>query len=246
MFTQNYALTIDQLSKKYDNHDVLKNIHLTLNKGETLSIIGPSGAGKSTLARCVCGLESFIQGEIYIDQENIKTIGKNNRKRSHFVGMIFQQFNLWPHMTALENVTFGLRHTRNLSHTAAEKIAMEALEKVKLNHRSHYRPKNLSGGEQQRVAIARSLSLSPSLLVFDEPTSSLDPELVDEVLTVIKALSSENISMLIVTHEMLFAKQVSHHIAFMEKGQIVEHATTHKIFTNPDSERVRNFIKHIL
>ncbi|MEE3662949.1 amino acid ABC transporter ATP-binding protein [Brenneria sp. g21c3] len=233
------------MNKQYGAHDVLHDVSLNIVKGQTVSIIGPSGAGKSTLARCVCGLEHFTSGQIVIDKEDLTRLIDAPRKRSRYVGMIFQQFNLWPHMTVLGNIAFALRRCRNFSRSAANDYAMAMLEKVHLQHRHAYKPGSLSGGEQQRAAIARALALNPSLLVFDEPTSALDPELTGEVLDVMKSLSDEGVSMLIITHEMQFAREVSHRVVFMDGGIIAEQGSPEEIFSHPSSARTRAFLKRV-
>ncbi|MEC5320330.1 amino acid ABC transporter ATP-binding protein [Brenneria populi subsp. brevivirga] len=246
MNDNNTVLRVKNLSKAFGENNILSNISFNVIKGQTVSVIGPSGAGKSTLARCVCGLEPFFSGKIYINDAEIAQLINTSKKRSYYVGMIFQQFNLWPHMTVLDNVAFGLCRCRNLQKNDAYDLAMTMLEKVHLRHRSSYKPNALSGGEQQRTAIARALALNPSLLVFDEPTSALDPELIDEVLDVMQNLSDEGVSMLVITHEMSFAKEVSHHVVFMDEGVIAEQGNPGDLFSNPASVRARSFLKRML
>ncbi|MEC5341476.1 amino acid ABC transporter ATP-binding protein [Brenneria populi] len=246
MHKDNTALHVNNLSKSYGPYITLSNISFNVIKGKTVSIIGPSGAGKSTLARCVCGLEPFSSGKIQINDVEIAQLIHSPKKRSYYVGMIFQQFNLWPHMTVLDNVAFALCRRRTLKKNEAYDLAMTMLEKVHLQHRFSYKPNALSGGEQQRAAIARALALNPSLLVFDEPTSALDPELIGEVLDVMKNLSREGMSMLVITHEMSFARDVSDHIVFMDEGVIAEQGHPGQLFSNPTSVRAQSFLKRML
>ncbi|MCG8707833.1 amino acid ABC transporter ATP-binding protein [Brenneria sp. 4F2] len=246
MHNYNTALQVNNLSKAYGENIILNNISFNVVKGQTVSVIGPSGAGKSTLARCVCGLEPFSSGKVRINDIEITQLITTPKTRSYYVGMIFQQFNLWPHMTVLDNVAFALCRRRQLKKKEAYDLAMAMLEKVHLQHRFSYQPNALSGGEQQRTAIARALALNPSLLVFDEPTSALDPELIDEVLDVMKSLSLEGMSMLVITHEMSFAREVSNHIVFMDEGVIAEQGNPGKLFSNPTSVRAQSFLKRML
>lgn len=234
------------ISKKFGNLQVLREISLSLKKGEVLSIIGPSGSGKSTLLRCLCGLEKIDSGQIFINNEPL-SVGKfSQRSLATKIGMIFQSFNLFPHMTALENVMLAPMKVKGLRKGEAEKLAKDLLARVGLADKMFYRPSQLSGGQQQRVAIARALAMQPDIMLFDEPTSALDPELVGEVLEVIAQLAREGMTMVIVTHEMLFAKEISHRVIFMDDGTIIEEGVPEKIFTKPDNPRTRAFLRRLL
>jgi len=234
------------VSKSYGKLQVLKGINLSVKKGEVLSIIGPSGSGKSTLLRCLCGLESIDSGEIYINDELLTANRFSHRHLATKIGMIFQSFNLFPHMTSLENVMLAPMKVKGLSKRKAEKLAKELLIRVGLGDKINYRPSQLSGGQQQRVAIARALAMQPDIMLFDEPTSALDPELVGEVLEVIAQLAKEGMTMIIVTHEMLFAKEISNRVIFMDEGSIIEEGSPQEIFVNPSNPRTRAFLKRLL
>ena len=220
------ALEIKNLAKTFDGMEVINNISISVEDGEVISIIGPSGSGKTTLLRCACGLEKPDRGEI---------------KFAGSFGMVFQQFNLFPHWSVLKNITDAPVNVQKQDREEAKKHAMELLEKMGLKDRADYYPYQLSGGQQQRVAIARALALNPRILFFDEPTSALDPELTQEVLKVIKSLKDLNIAMVIVTHEMAFARDVSDRIIFMDGGVIVDEGEPHKVM-NSDNERTRAFL----
>ncbi|WP_226571644.1 amino acid ABC transporter ATP-binding protein [Mangrovibacter yixingensis] len=246
---ENAAVSVKNLSKQFDNVEVLRDINLDVQKGEVVSILGSSGSGKSTLLRCMNWLEQPDRGEIRISGSRIG-VDDSGKHMSHRelskvrerVGMVFQSFNLWPHLTVLQNVTEALLHVKGLKRTEANEIAHKQLEKVGMNHKADSYPITLSGGQKQRVAIARSLAMSPEVILFDEPTSALDPELVGEVLAVMKSLAAEGYTMVVVTHEMDFARQVSDQVVFLEKGVLIEKAAPEKFFTNPDSERVQRFL----
>lgn len=245
------AVSVKNLSKQFDNIEVLRDINLTVEKGTVVSILGSSGSGKSTLLRCMNWLEHPDRGEVHISGQRIGVDEKTGKAMSHRdlsrirerVGMVFQSFNLWPHLTVQQNVTEALLHVKGMKRDEANDIARIQLEKVGMVHKSDVYPITLSGGQKQRVAIARSLAMSPEVILFDEPTSALDPELVNEVLGVMKSLATEGYTMVVVTHEMEFARQVSNEVVFLEKGLLIEKAPPEKFFTNPDSERVRKFLQ---
>lgn len=245
------AVSIKNLSKQFDNIEVLRDINLTVEKGAVVSILGSSGSGKSTLLRCMNWLEQPDRGEIRISGQRIGIDEQTGKAMSHRdlakirerVGMVFQSFNLWPHLTVAQNVSEALIRVKGMKRELAMEIARAQLEKVGMAHKAGVYPITLSGGQKQRVAIARALAMSPEVMLFDEPTSALDPELVNEVLGVMKALAAEGYTMVVVTHEMEFARQVSSEVVFLEKGLLIEKAPPEKFFTNPDSERVRKFLQ---
>ena len=224
----------------------LKNINLKVSKGEVLGICGPSGAGKSTLLRAVNRLEQIDSGEIVVDGKNIHDPYIDLPSLRTEIGMVFQHLNLYSHMTALQNITLAPHLVRKLSRKKAEESAMKLLERVGLAHKRDAYPVQLSGGEQQRVAIARSLALEPKVMLFDEPTSALDPELTSEVLDVITLLADEGMTMMIVTHEMGFARRVAHRIAFMDSGEIIETGISADIIKDPQHPRLREFMRNVL
>lgn len=238
-------IKLENLQKYYNQHHVLKGIDLTIEKGEVVAIIGPSGSGKSTLLRCINFLEQPTSGIVEI---NNKRVNVDSATKADILslrtstGMVFQQYNLFKNLTVLQNVTIGLTSVKQISSKEAEKISIEILEKVGLKERLNYYPSQLSGGQQQRVGIARALALDPEVILFDEPTSSLDPELVDEVLTVIQNVVNEGNTIILVTHELDFAREISDRIVFMEDGRIVEQGSAEQIFTNPTVERTKQFI----
>ncbi|MGR5092404.1 amino acid ABC transporter ATP-binding protein [Vibrio maritimus] len=244
-------IKIINLSKQFDGIEVLRDINLNIQKGEVVSILGSSGSGKSTLLRCINWLEQPERGFIYVGDERIGVNAETNKpakykelaKMRQRVGMVFQSFNLWPHLTVKQNVMEALIHVKKWSKSDAESMAETQLEKVGMSHKLDSYPSMLSGGQKQRVAIARALAMEPEVLLFDEPTSALDPELVEEVLTVMQKLSKEGYTMVIVTHEMDFARQVSDQVVFLEKGILIEKNPPEKFFTDPDSTRVRQFLK---
>ncbi|GAA4504395.1 amino acid ABC transporter ATP-binding protein [Pseudaeromonas paramecii] len=247
------AITVNRLSKQFDNVEVLRDINLTVNKGEVVSILGSSGSGKSTLLRCMNWLEQPDRGTIHIGEERIGIDDQTQQPMSNKqlarirerVGMVFQSFNLWPHLTVRQNVTEALLHVKKMSKEEANQIATTQLEKVGMLEKQHVYPITLSGGQKQRVAIARSLAMSPEVMLFDEPTSALDPERVGEVLAVMKQLSQEGYTMVVVTHEMEFARAVSDQVVFLEKGKLIEQAPPEEFFTNPKSERVKQFLQTV-
>ena len=238
-------IKVSHLKKNFGDLEVLKDINLTVEEGEKLVIIGPSGSGKSTLIRCMNYLEEPTAGEVYINNQRLtyKNRGEMARKYS---SMVFQQFNLYPHMTVLQNLTLAPIKLQKVPKAQAEAEAMKYLERVGLADKADSYPQNLSGGQQQRVAIARALCTKQKLILFDEPTSALDPEMVQEVLDVMVNLSKENITMVCVTHEMGFAKQVADRVIFMDGGTIVEEGTPEHFFENPENERTRAFLSKIL
>jgi polar amino acid transport system ATP-binding protein len=238
-------LKIRNLYKKFGKIDVLKNINLDLHKQEVLVIIGPSGAGKSTLIRCINRLEEPTSGEIYFDGVKIDKYSDYNKLRER-IGMVFQRFNLFHHLTALENITLPLRVVKKKNEEEAKKIAFEYLEKVGLKDRAYHYPIQLSGGEQQRVAIARALALQPEIMLFDEPTSAIDVELIKDVLDVMKILARDGMTMIVVSHELGFAKEVGDRIIFMDKGEIIEENEPEEFFKNPKTERAKQFLSRII
>lgn len=259
----NKIIKIENVYKKFADLTVLKNINLSVNKGEVVCILGPSGSGKSTLLRCLNHLERIDSGKIYINQELVDENGfadqngnkavqqmkiseeKQSRLCSE-VGMVFQSFNLFPHMTVLENILSGPLIVKKESAESATPLAEKLLEQVGLSDKSQEYPNKLSGGQKQRVAIARALAMQPEIMLFDEPTSALDPELVGEVLEVMRNLAKAGMTMLVVTHETAFAKEVADRIIFMEDGIIIEDNNSHDFFNNPKSERAKDFLNKII
>ena len=232
---------------KYFGHlHVLKGVSFEVKKGEVVVIVGPSGAGKSTMLRCINALEKVDRGHVYIEGQDItdKKVDKNKIRAE--VGMVFQHFNLFPHLTALENVMLGPVVVKKEPKDEVRKRALELLEKVGIRDKADSYPSQLSGGQQQRVAIARALAMRPKVMLFDEPTSALDPEMIKEVLDVMIALAKEGMTMIVVSHEMGFAREVATHVIFMDDGQIVEEGPASKIFTNPDHPRTKLFMSKIL
>ena len=235
-------IQIDHLVKRFGQNEVLKDVSLGVNRGEVISIIGSSGRGKSTLLRCINLLESYQNGSILFEGNNILASIKGINNYRAQVGMIFQSFNLFSHLTVLENCVIGQMKVLKKSRAESEKLAFETLEKVGLAQFAKTSVMTLSGGQKQRVAIARTLCMEPKVLLFDEPTSALDPEMVGEVLNVIKSLALEHRTMIIVTHEMLFAKEVSDRVLFMDKGIILEEGTPDQLFNHPKEERTKEFL----
>lgn len=238
-------IKLENIHKYFDSQHVLKGIDLNVKKGEVVSILGPSGSGKSTLLRCINFLEEPTRGTVEIGG---KRVDAESAKKADIVslrnstGMVFQQYNLFKNFTVLQNVMIGLTSVKKLHKEEAEKRSMEILERVGLANRVNHYPAQLSGGQQQRVGIARALALDPEVLLFDEPTSSLDPELVDEVLATIRKVADEGNTMLIVTHELHFARDISDRVVFMEDGQIIEEGTPEQLFKNPKMERTKQFL----
>jgi len=240
-------ITFEKVNKWYGNDfHVLRDIDLSVAKGERIVICGPSGSGKSTLIRCINRLEEHQKGRIIVDGIELTNDVKNIEKVRMEVGMVFQHFNLFPHLTIVENLTLGPIWVRKTPKKEAEETAMLFLEKVHIAEQAKKYPGQLSGGQQQRVAIARSLCMKPKVMLFDEPTSALDPEMVKEVLDVMISLAEEGMTMLVVTHEMGFAKSVAHRVLFMDFGEIVEENTPHAFFENPQHERTQLFLSQIL
>ena len=244
------AVEIRKVNKFYGPFHALKDVDLSIPPGKVTCLIGPSGSGKSTLLRCINFLEAYDSGEIRIDGDLIgydapgkKMPGRKLREMRRGIGMVFQQFNLWPHMTARENVAEGLIRVRGMSKSEAETRASDALTKVGLADKMGNHPSRLSGGQQQRVAIARAIAMEPRLMLFDEPTSALDPELVGEVLNVMKTLASEGMTMVVVTHEMGFAAHVADQVAFMEKGELVGVDAPSRILHQPEDPRIQAFLR---
>jgi len=236
---------VKNLKKQYGENVILKNINLHINKGEVVSLIGPSGSGKSTILRCIVDLESITSGEILIEGNNLtdKNVDKKIKKEMLLkTGMVFQTFNLFPHMSVRNNIVRTLKLVKNMNTEKAESLAKEMLTLVGLSDKINNYPNELSGGQKQRVAIARALALQPDIMLFDEPTSALDPELVKEVLDIIRKLKSQKITMLIVSHEMNFVREISDRVIIMEEGEILETGTSKQIFENPSSQRVREFL----
>ncbi len=231
--------------KSYGDLDVLKGVDLSIQPGEIVFLIGPSGSGKSTLLRCINVLETIQSGELIVDGISAKGTPAEIRQIRLEAGMVFQQFNLFPHMTALENVMFGRLKVRGSTKVEAERVARDLLEKVGLKERADYYPSQLSGGQQQRVAIARSLAIRPKLMLFDEPTSALDPELRHEVLQVMKQLADDGMTMVVVTHEIGFARDVGSRLLFIDKGHILHDGDPKALLSNPPSERLATFLQHI-
>jgi general L-amino acid transport system ATP-binding protein len=240
------AVQITQMNKWFGTFHVLRDIDLTVYQGERIVICGPSGSGKSTLIRCINALEEHQRGEVIVDGTVLSSDLKNVDKIRSEVGMVFQHFNLFPHLTILENCTLAPIWVRKTPRKEAEEIAMQYLEKVKIPEQANKFPGQLSGGQQQRVAIARSLCMRPRIMLFDEPTSALDPEMIKEVLDTMIELAEEGMTMLVVTHEMGFARQVANRVIFMDQGQIVEQNEPEEFFKNPQSERTKLFLSQIL
>ena len=237
-------IEIKKLYKSYGDNEVLKGIDQTVSEAEVLCIVGPSGSGKSTMLRCINLLEVPTSGEVYIDGELVTSQNINEIRTK--MGMVFQNFNLFPHMTVLENVTCAPINVKGVSNADAEAKAMELLTRVGLDNKANAYPRSLSGGQQQRVAIARALAMDPEIMLFDEPTSALDPEMVGEVLDVMKDLAKEGLAMIVVTHEMGFAKEVADKVIFMDEGVIVEQGTPEEVLINPSEERTKNFLSKVL
>lgn len=239
-------IRFEKVNKWYGEHHVLQDINLHITKGEVVVICGPSGSGKSTLIRCINRLEPIQKGTITVDGTNLGDMTLNLTMLRAEVGFVFQQFNLYPHMTVLENVTLAPVMVRKMGRSEANALGMELLEKVNIPDKAHAYPSQLSGGQQQRVAIARGLAMRPKIMLFDEPTSALDPEMINEVLDVMKALARDGMTMACVTHEMGFAREVADRVVFMDEGILVEENTPEEFFTNPKSDRSKEFLSKIL
>ena len=237
---------VTNLNKYFGDNQVLKDINFNIQKGEVVVVIGPSGSGKSTFLRCLNRLEEVTSGDILFEGENITDKKADIDKLRQKIGMVFQQFNLFPHMTVLKNITLAPMKLLGLSKEEAEKRAMELLTRVDLAEKATAYPNQLSGGQKQRVAIVRSLAMEPDVMLFDEPTSALDPEMVGEVLDVMKTLAKQGMTMAVVTHEMGFAREVGDKVVFMAEGEILEVSTPDEIFTNPQHELTKKFLKSVL
>ncbi len=239
-------INLRNVNKWFGQHHVLRDINLEVEEGEVVVILGPSGSGKSTTIRCINRLEPIQQGEIWVDGVPVHDPRAPINKLRQEVGMVFQLFNLFPHLTALENITLAPTKVKGVDRREAERIARDLLETVGIPEKADAYPAQLSGGQQQRVAIARSLAMQPKIMLFDEPTSALDPEMIKEVLDVMVDLAKRGMTMVVVTHEMGFARSVAHRMVFMDDGQIVEIATPEVLFTNPSHDRTRQFLNNIL
>lgn len=240
------AISIKSMNKWFDNFHVLREVDLTVFQGERIVVCGPSGSGKSTLIRCINALEEHQSGEIIVEGTILSSDLKNIDKIRSEVGMVFQHFNLFPHLTIIENCTLAPIWVRKTPKKEAEETAMHFLEKVKIPEQAQKYPGQLSGGQQQRVAIARSLCMRPRIMLFDEPTSALDPEMIKEVLDTMIGLAEEGMTMVVVTHEMGFARQVANRVIFMDQGQIVEQNGPEQFFGNPQSDRTKLFLSQVL
>ena len=244
--TDEVVIHISDMNKWFGNFHVLRDINLEVRKGERIVVCGPSGSGKSTLIRCINRLEEHQKGSIIVDGTELTTDLKNIDKIRSEVGMVFQHFNLFPHLTTLENCTLAPMWVREMPENEANEVAMEMLEKVKIPEQAHKYPGQLSGGQQQRCAIARALCMEPKIMLFDEPTSALDPEMIKEVLDAMVNLAKAGMTMIVVTHEMGFAKEVADEVIFMDEGMIVEKQPTKAFFANPKSDRTKLFLSQIL
>jgi len=239
-------IVFENVHKWFDKLHVLNDINFSVEAGEVVVICGPSGSGKSTMLRCINRLERIQQGEIVVDNMSLQDPGTDITRLRAEIGFVFQQFNLYPHMTALENVALAPAKVRGMRKKEAEAVSMELLAKVGIQDKARSYPAQLSGGQQQRVAIARGLAMRPRIMLFDEPTSALDPEMINEVLDVMRKLAHEGMTMVVVTHEMGFAREVSHRVVFMDEGQLVEAAPPKEFFTNPRYDRTKLFLSKIL
>ena len=239
-------IRVENVSKQFNKTRALKNVSLEVNKGDIISLIGPSGSGKSTLLRCIHGLEHVDSGKIYMDDEWMNPDDeKKFRAQRNRMGFVFQHFNLFPNMSVLQNCKLAQVEVLNKTDEEAEKTALEYLDKVGLLEKKDAYPNNLSGGQKQRVAIARALCMNPDIMLFDEPTSALDPEMIKEVLEVMMDLGKQGMTMVVVTHEMSFARKVGTRVVFLDQGEIVEENTSEKFFENPQSERAKDFLSKV-
>ena len=239
-------INVTSLNKWFSDFHVLKNINLTINKGERVVVCGPSGSGKSTLIRCMNYLEEFQEGDIKIEGTSLLEMVDDIERVRQDVGMVFQHFNLFPHLSILENLTLAPKLVKKVDENVAQETAMALLRKVKIEKEAHKYPNQISGGQKQRVAIARSLCMNPKIMLFDEPTSALDPEMVKEVLEVMTDLAKEGMTMICVTHEMGFAREVADRIIFMDHGEIVADLPPDQFFDNPENPRLKEFLSQIL
>ena len=239
-------IRVENVSKKFNKTRALKNVSLEVNKGDIISLIGPSGSGKSTLLRCIHGLEHVDSGKIYMDDEWMNPDDeKKFRVQRNRMGFVFQHFNLFPNMSVLQNCKLAQVEVLNKTDEEAEKTALEYLDKVGLLEKKDAYPNNLSGGQKQRVAIARALCMNPDIMLFDEPTSALDPEMIKEVLEVMKDLGKQGMTMVVVTHEMGFARKVGTRVVFLDQGEIIEENTSEEFFANPQSDRAKDFLSKV-
>ena len=243
---ENKKITVKNLKKNFGQLEVLKKISLEVAEGEVVCLIGPSGSGKSTFLRCLNRLESITAGEVIVDGHPISDSNVNINKVRENIGMVFQHFNLFPHLTVQENITLAPVELKKMDKESAAKKAIELLERVGLADKAKVHPGQLSGGQKQRVAIARALAMNPDIMLFEEPTSALDPEMVGEVLEVMKQLAADGMTMVVVTHEMGFAREVADRVIFMDEGVIVEEGTPEEIFGNPKEERTISFLNKVL
>lgn len=239
-------ISFQQVEKHYGDFHVLKGIDLQVQQGEVVVVVGPSGSGKSTLLRCINRLETITSGELTVNERKVSDRKTDINKLRRDIGMVFQHFNLYPHKKVIDNITLAPMKVLGLPKKEAEETAMYYLEKVGIQDKAGSYPSQLSGGQQQRVAIARGLAMKPKIMLFDEPTSALDPEMVGEVLDVMKALAHDGMTMVVVTHEMGFAREVADRVVFMDKGQIVEESPPEEFFVNPKEERARLFLNRVL
>ncbi len=239
-------IEMQNINKYFGDFHALKDINFSVKRGEIVVVCGPSGSGKSTLIRCINRLEEIDDGSIFLDGESIYDKNSNINAIRAEAGMVFQHFNLFPHLTILENITIAQTKVKKISKSEAKSYALELLKKVGLEHKAEEYPSSLSGGQKQRVAIARTLAMKPKIILFDEPTSALDPEMIGGVLDVMRSLAKENYTIVCVTHEMGFAKEVGDKIVFMDEGEIIEEDTPKEFFENPKSERAKKFLKEIL
>lgn len=239
-------IKVEGLKKSFGSNQVLKGIDMTVSEGEVVCVIGPSGSGKSTFLRCINQLEEITAGRVIVDDQDLNDPKTNINKARENIGMVFQHFNLFPHFSVLKNIMFAPRELGKLNEQQARETALRLLERVGLSDKADSYPYKLSGGQKQRVAIARALAMNPDVMLFDEPTSALDPEMVGEVLGVMKDLASEGMTMMIVTHEMGFAREVADRVIFMDGGYIIEQGTPAEIFGNPKHERTISFLEKVL
>lgn len=246
MTEKNSKVMVSNLHKKFGKLEVLKGIDMTVTEGEVVCLIGPSGSGKSTLLRCLNRLEESTAGEIIVDGYKISDKKININKVRENIGMVFQQFNLFAHMSVLKNIMFAPVDLKKMSKQQAKEKALQLLERVGLADKADAYPHELSGGQKQRVAIARALAMNPDIMLFDEPTSALDPEMVGEVLQVMKDLAAQGMTMVVVTHEMGFAREVADRVLFMDEGVICEQGTPEQVFQNPQQERTKDFLRKVL
>ncbi len=239
-------IKVEKIYKAYKNFDVLIDVSAQVEKGQIVAVIGPSGCGKSTFLRCINGLEKVSKGRIYVDGKEVTAPDTNLNKIRSEVGIVFQQFNLFPHMSVKENIMLAPVKVKKISKSDADQIAMALLEKVGMLDHAHKYPEQLSGGQAQRVAIARSLAMEPKIMLFDEPTSALDPKMTNEVLDTMKQLAQDGMTMIVVTHEMSFAREVANKIMFFSQSRLIEEAAPDKFFHNPQSEITREFLRSVL